>query len=86
MHDVAVRPECRGGTLAAYVATIATLARARGTASLALVSVYGTKPLWERFGFAAQTGDATLQGKLESYGEAAAYMICDLDHARELRA
>jgi hypothetical protein len=86
VHDVAVLPAYRGGALVSYVATIAALARAMGIASLALVSVYGTTALWERFGFTAAAGDLTLQAKLASYGESAKYMICDLDHARKVLA
>jgi GNAT superfamily N-acetyltransferase len=85
VHDVAVRPEYRGGALVSYMATIATLARATGIVSLALVSVYGTTALWERSGFRETAGDMALRAKLASYGESAKYMICDLDHARDFQ-
>lgn len=86
VHDVAVRPDCRGGALLSYITTIATLARSTATASLALVSVYGTTTLWERYGFKEAADDTMLRAKLASYGESARYMICDLDHAREFLA
>jgi hypothetical protein len=54
------------------------LARASGIAALALVSVYATRPLWERFGFRPVTADAELRAKLAGYGESATYMLRDL--------
>ncbi|UPK32871.1 GNAT family N-acetyltransferase [Bradyrhizobium sp. 186] len=78
VHDVAVLPDCRGGVARAYVAIIEDLARVSGIAMLALVSVYVTRPLWERFGFRPVTADAELREKLESYGASATYMLRDL--------
>ena len=71
IHDVALLPSARGaGAAEAFVARMETLARARGIAALALVSVYGTAYFWGRFGFAAAEGP-----DLASYGEGAAYMV-----------
>ncbi|EJN10444.1 acetyltransferase, N-acetylglutamate synthase [Bradyrhizobium sp. YR681] len=78
VHDVAVLPDFRGGVARDYVTAIEELARAAGIATLALVSVYATRPLWERFGFRPVTADAELRAKLASYGEAATYMLRDL--------
>ena len=78
VHDVAVLPDCRGGAARAYVATIEELARSAGIATLALVSVYATRPLWERLSFRPVTANAELRAKLESYGESATYMLRDL--------
>ncbi|PSO15738.1 GNAT family N-acetyltransferase [Bradyrhizobium sp. MOS003] len=78
VHDLAVLPESRGGVLRAYIADIAQLARASGLATLALVSVYATQPLWQRLGFRPVTADAALLAKLASYGEGATYMLRDL--------
>lgn len=78
VHDVAVLPDFRGGVARAYVADVEKLARASGIAKLALVSVYGTRPLWERIGFRAVTADAELRAKLASYGDGATYMLRDL--------
>ncbi|WP_426615173.1 GNAT family N-acetyltransferase [Bradyrhizobium sp. McL0616] len=78
VHDVAVLPDFRGGVARAYVAMIEELARASGIATLALVSVYATRPLWERLGFRPVTPDAELRAKLTSYGESATYMLRDL--------
>lgn len=78
VHDVAVLPDRRGGAARTYVATIEDLARSTGIATLALVSVYATRPLWERFGFRPVTANAELRAKLESYGESATYMLRDI--------
>lgn len=79
VHDVAVLPDFRSGVARDYVATIEGLARSTGIAALALVSVYGTRPLWERFGFRPVTADAELRVKLASYGEGATYMLRKLN-------
>jgi GNAT superfamily N-acetyltransferase len=79
VHDVAVLPDFRGGGVArAYVATIEGVARSSGIATLALVSVYATRSLWEHLGFRAITADAELRSKLVSYGDSATYMLRDL--------
>jgi GNAT superfamily N-acetyltransferase len=78
VHDVAVLPDFRGGAARDYVTAIDNLARTSGIATLALVSVYATRPLWERFGFRPVTADAALHAKLASYGEGATYMLRDL--------
>lgn len=75
VHDIAVLPDGRGGAARAYVARIEELALASHIAVLALVSVYATRPLWERLGFEPVTADADLRTKLASYGEAATYML-----------
>ncbi|MFT4120130.1 GNAT family N-acetyltransferase [Bradyrhizobium sp.] len=81
VHDVAILPDARGGVGRAYVATIEQLARAAGIATLALVSVYATRPLWERLGFRPVPADAELLAKLNSYGAGATYMLRGLDAA-----
>jgi len=78
VHDVAVLPDFRGGVARAYIADIAPLARASGIATLALVSVYATRPLWQRLGFRPVAADAALRAKLASYGEGATYMLREL--------
>ncbi|KJC34811.1 GNAT family N-acetyltransferase [Bradyrhizobium sp. LTSP857] len=78
VHDVAVLPDFRGGVTRAYVAAIEGLARSSGIAALALVSVYGTRVLWERLGFRPVTPDAALRAKLTSYGASATYMLREL--------
>jgi ribosomal protein S18 acetylase RimI-like enzyme len=81
VHDVVVLPDFRGKRVAgSYIADVAALARAADINSLALVSVYGTQSLWERFGFRAVATDAALRGKLASYGENAIYMVKGGDH------
>ena len=78
LHDVAVLPDFRGGVARAYVAVIERLARSSGIATLALVSVYGTRPLWEHLGFQGVAPDAALSDKLLSYGASATYMLREL--------
>ena len=78
IHDVAVLPDFRGGVLRAYVSDIQELARVSGIAMLTLVSVYATRPVWQRLGFRPITADAQLRTKLASYGEGATYMLRDL--------
>jgi ribosomal protein S18 acetylase RimI-like enzyme len=75
LHDVAVLPDYRGGVARAYVAEIEQLARSSGIATLALVSVYETRALWERLGFRPVAPDAALRAKLASYGASATYML-----------
>lgn len=75
LHDVAVLPDFRGGVTRAYLARLAELAGASGIATLALVSIYTTRPLWERLGFRAVASGAALRAKLASYGEGATYML-----------
>jgi predicted N-acetyltransferase YhbS len=75
IHDLAVLPHARGrGAANALIEIVESLARKRAIPNLALVSVYGTYPLWGRFGFEVVT-DATLAGKLQAYGEHARYMV-----------
>ncbi|PDT91336.1 GNAT family N-acetyltransferase [Bradyrhizobium sp. Y36] len=78
VHDVAVLAEFRGGVLRAYVADIERLARTSGFAMLALVSVYATRPMWQRLGFKPVAADVELRSKLASYGDGATYMLRDL--------
>ena len=78
VHDVAVLPDHRGGIARAYLDDIGRLAQSARIAMLALVSVYATRPLWERLGFRAVNADAELRGKLASYGDSATYMLRDV--------
>lgn len=73
LHDVGILPEARGRRAAgAYVAYLEELARRLGLGHLALVSVYGTVPLWEKLGFKTVSAGAP---PLPSYGPTAAYML-----------
>src|SRR6478736_3821857 len=68
IHDVVVLPAARGqGAVGVLVDLYEAVARQQALASLALVSVYGTYVLWERFGFQA-TSELGLTDKLKSYG------------------
>jgi len=54
IHDVAVAARCRGRGVGVMLATrLLDLARARGFARAELVSVQGSAPFWEKFGFRA---------------------------------
>lgn len=75
VHDVAVLPDFRGGVVRAYLAAIEELARSSGITTVALVSVYGTRPLWEHLGFQGVAPDAALRDKLSCYGASATYML-----------
>ena len=71
LHDIVVDPALRGSGLAARVVAL-LLHEARGFATTALVSVYGTAPFWARFGFAPVSED--MSEKLEPYGDGAVFM------------
>ena len=73
IHDVAIAPQMRGQGLAGPVVA-ALLAVARGFPRACLVSVYGTVPFWERFGF-VDASDALPRGKLAGYGADARFML-----------
>lgn len=73
VHDVALLPRARGGGQArAGIERVLDVAAAYPTASL--VSVYGTAPFWQRFGF-APVSDRDMREKLTPYGEGAVYML-----------
>ena len=75
VHDVAILPEARGQFLTrALCAIYEELAKRSGITRMALVSVYGTAPLWAESGFAV-VDDLSLNEKLVSYGPTARYMI-----------
>lgn len=74
VHDVALLPLARGrGAGRAFVVQASGIAAGRGYRALALVSVYGTAPLWGSCGFAPRTS-AALEDKLAAYGAGAVYM------------
>lgn len=74
IHDIALLEAARGrGAAAEIVALLAAQARRERLLQLALVAVNGTHVLWRRHGF-RDTADATLSGKLATYGGDAVYM------------
>ncbi len=78
IHDVALFPEARGkGAAGACMEHMARVARLRGLPTLALVSVYGTVPLWSRHGFVPHDPPG-LAAKLGAYGDTARYMVARL--------
>ena len=74
IHDVVLLPEGRGhGAAGVYVDEMRIIARQSGLSSLALVSVYGTSPLWAALGFQV-IDHPDLAQKLMCYGDTARYM------------
>jgi GNAT superfamily N-acetyltransferase len=74
IHDVAVLEAARGrGALKALLDLVLDLARNLKIPNLALVSVYNSRVHWERLGFEVESNE--LSTKLNSYNEAARYMV-----------
>jgi len=74
LHDVALAPAMRGsGEGAAGVRRLLRIGQAFATT--ALISVYGTRGFWARFGFAPSGRD--MSAKLRPYGPGAVYMVRD---------
>lgn len=75
IHDVAVLPAARGHrAAAAFVARMRVIARARGIGTLALVSVYDTRPMWIGLGFSV-VDDPAQAPDVSAYGAVARYMV-----------
>ena len=75
IHDVVIQNHARGyGAARVLVDLFVDIARQDGLSYLVLVSVYGTYPLWARFGFEI-VSDPALCGSLKSYGDTSHYMI-----------
>ena len=73
LHDLAILPRFRGrGAAAEGIGKVMEVAKRYPTTCL--VSVYGTVPFWERFGFAPEPVDAAMEEKLRGYGEGATYL------------
>jgi ribosomal protein S18 acetylase RimI-like enzyme len=73
VHDVAVAERCRGrGVGRALAARLLDLARARGFTRSELVSVQGSAPFWEKFGF------RRVREFEYAPGAASTHMTCDL--------
>lgn len=75
IHDLALLPSARGSGAGAVIAR-QTLEQARqaGFTQASLVSVHGSAPFWQRFGF-QRIDDAKLRSKLESYHDADAALM-----------
>lgn len=72
LHDVALLPHARGrGAAGAVVERVAALAGARGLATLSLVAVNDSRPVWEARGFRVAADAAP---DLSSYGGVAWFM------------
>lgn len=78
IHDVALLAEARGqGAAGEFVRIASAMALKRKLPALALVSVYGTYPLWTKHGFEIREAP-TLAPTLARYGADARYMISSL--------
>ncbi|KAK4159277.1 acyl-CoA N-acyltransferase [Cladorrhinum sp. PSN259] len=76
IHDVVVSPSLRGkGMAKEAIDRMLALAEGRGYATACLISVYGTRPFWARFGFVPEAVDEGFREKLKGYGDDAVYMI-----------
>jgi GNAT superfamily N-acetyltransferase len=76
IHDVAVLPSFRGRALArGCVEKLIAVAKGYGYPESCLVSVYGTKSFWARFGFVAGEKDEGMTEKLRDYGGDATFMM-----------
>lgn len=73
IHDIALLSRLRGHGLAAK-AIEQLLILVRSYTTTCLVSVYGTAPFWNRFGFVFHSVDAVLLEKLRNYGEDATFL------------
>jgi GNAT superfamily N-acetyltransferase len=72
IHDVAIRPEYRGGGAASFAVGL-LLDNARAYETSSLVAVYGSMGFWSRFGF--EPAGVDMGGKLAPYGPGAIYML-----------
>jgi len=77
LHDLAVLPEHRGSGISRLLfAAALEHATAMRLPHMALVAVQGSVPFWQSLGFhQVQTPPPSIQLKLASYGEGAAFML-----------
>jgi len=79
VHDIALAEAARGRGLGAEImGRLERIARAQRLPAMAIVSVYGTHPLWQRLGFEIRRS-ANIEGQLRPYGPGASYMVKRLD-------
>ena len=77
LHDLSVANRCKGqGVGKALVQFACQQAEADGCSYSALVSVQGSRPFWERLGYAEWTGlDPVQQANLSTYYGPSFYMV-----------
>ncbi len=77
LHDLAVLPEHRGSGISRLLfAAALEHATAMRLSHMALVAVQGSLPFWQSLGFQpVPTPPPSIQTKLASYGEGAAFML-----------
>jgi GNAT superfamily N-acetyltransferase len=73
IHDVAILPAFQGQGLA-QEGVERLLCVAEGFATAGLMSVYGTKGFWGRFGFEEVRDDEGVERKVRAYGEGAVFL------------
>ncbi len=75
LHDLALLPVARGAGAGSMIVTaLVEQARAGGLATLSLVAVHDSVAFWQRHGFAVVV-DPALTGKVQSYDQAARFMV-----------
>lgn len=75
LHDLALLPMARGaGAGSVIVEALVQQACAEGLATLSLVAVHDSVAFWQRHGF-AMVEDPALTEKLQSYDQAARFMV-----------
>ena len=78
IHDVAILAEARGlGAAGEFVRIAWSFAIGRRLITLALVSVYGSHPVWTKYGFKTRVY-CGLSPVLKHYGDGARYMTVTL--------
>lgn len=77
IHDIAILPEARGlGQAGSCISHLLGVAKKYGFKSSCLVSVYGTRKFWGRYGFLeAFCTDEKLREKVKGYGEGAVFLV-----------
>jgi ribosomal protein S18 acetylase RimI-like enzyme len=73
IHDLAILPKMRSKGHA-ITCMDKVLAVAKRYPTTCLISVYGTAPFWEKFGFVAVQADVALVERLSGYGDDAVYL------------
>ncbi|KAK4207533.1 hypothetical protein QBC37DRAFT_433327 [Rhypophila decipiens] len=76
IHDVAILKDVRSlGHAGRAVRMLLEVAEGLKFTTTCIVSVYGTGPFWQRFGFQQEPVDDFLREKLIDYGDDAVYMV-----------
>jgi GNAT superfamily N-acetyltransferase len=75
LHEITVAASHRGqGLAAAFIAKGESLAKDLGLSRLAMISVQGSRDIWEKFGYTLTIPAPAHQEKLQIYGPDAVYL------------